>query len=69
METKNNIIVRSIFCFTILIGFNFMVGCGGSGGGGSSSGSTPPASTLGVSQGQIEGFGRVFVNGVEWGNR
>jgi len=66
METKSNIIVRTIFCFTILIGFNFMVGCGGSGGGGSSSGSTPSASTSGASQGRIEGFGSVFVNGVEW---
>jgi len=43
-----------------------MVGCGGSGGGDSSSGSTTPASTSGVSQGRIEGFGSVFVNGVEW---
>lgn len=66
MKIKNNILIRAIFCFTILIGLNFMVGCGGSGGGGSSSGSTPLASTTGVSQGQIEGFGSVFVNGVEW---
>jgi len=66
VETKNNIIVRAIFCFTILIVLNFMVGCGGSGGGGSSGGAGVPAATSGVSQGEIEGFGSVFVNGVEW---
>jgi hypothetical protein len=70
METKNNMLIRAIFCFTILIGLNFMVGCGGGGGGGSDStddgGSNPPASATNVSQGQIEGFGSVFVNGVEW---
>ena len=66
MEAKNNLLLRAICCFAILIGLNFMVGCGGSGGGGSSGGTTPPVSTLGVSQGQIEGFGSVFVNGVEW---
>ena len=70
METKNNIIIRFVFCFAILIGFSLMVGCGGGGGGGSDStdggGSNPPASATNVSQGQIEGFGSVFVNGVEW---
>ena len=69
METKNNILIRAIFCFTILIGLNFMVGCGGGGGGSDSTddgGSNPPASATNVSQGQIEGFGSVFVNGVEW---
>jgi hypothetical protein len=65
MVTKNNIIVSTIFFFTIFIGFNFMIGCSG-GGGGSSNGSTTPASATSVSQGQIEGFGSVFVNGVEW---
>ncbi len=67
-RAPDNILLQneSIFCFTILIGFNFMVSCGGSGGGGSSSGSTTPASTSAVSRGQIEGFGSVFVNGIEW---
>ena len=68
MRTKNNLIVRAIFCFAILVGFNFMVGCGGGGGGsdGTSSRGSTPASVTGVSQGPIEGFGSVFVNGVEW---
>ena len=65
MKTKNSIIIRVIFCFAILIGLNFMVGCGGGGGGGSD-GTSGGGSTSGVSQGQIEGFGSVFVNGVEW---
>ena len=63
-------IVKAMFLITIFIVLNFLVGCGSGGGGGSDStddgGSTPPASTTNVSQGQIEGFGSVFVNGVEW---
>ena len=69
MKTKNSIIIRVIFCFAILIGLNFMVGCGGGGGGGSdtsSGGGTTPAAATSVSQGEIEGVGSVFVNGVEW---
>ena len=69
MNKKN--IVKVIFLVTIFIVFNFLVGCGGGGGGGGSDstdggGSNPPASATNVSQGQIEGFGSVFVNGVEW---
>ena len=69
MNRKN--IVKVIFLVTIFIVFNFLVGCGGGGGGGGSDstddgGSNPPASATNVSQGQIEGFGSVFVNGVEW---
>ena len=60
MNSKNNNLIKAIFCLTILVGLTFMVGGGGSddtSGGGS---------TSGVSQGQIEGFGSVIVNGVEW---
>ena len=71
MNRKN--IVKVIFFVTIFIVFNFLVGCGGGGGGGGGGsdstddgGSNPPASATNVSQGQIEGFGSVFVNGVEW---
>ena len=69
MNKKN--IVKVIFLVTIFIVFNFLVGCGGGGGGGGSDstdggGSNPPAAATNVSQGQIEGFGSVFVNGVEW---
>jgi len=65
MNRKN--IIKAIFLVSVFIVFNFLVGCGGGGGGGSDTGSTtPPASVTGVSQGQIEGFGSVFVNGVEW---
>ena len=69
MKAKNNIIIRVLFCFTILIGLSFMVGCGGGGGGssdGTGGGTTTPAAATNVSQGPIEGFGSVFVNGVEW---
>ena len=69
MNRKN--IVKVIFLVTIFIVFNFLVGCGGGGGGGGSDstdggGSNPPAAATNVSQGQIEGFGSVFVNSVEW---
>ena len=72
MNRKN--IVKVIFLVTIFIVFNFLVGCGGGGGGGGSDssdgsdggGTNPPTAATNVSQGQIEGFGSVFVNGVEW---
>ena len=71
MNRKN--IVKVIFFVTIFIVFNFLVGCGGGGGGGGGGsdstdggGSNPPGAATNVSQGQIEGFGSVFVNGVEW---
>ena len=61
MKPKTNVLVKAIFLFTILFGLNFIAGCGG-GSGGSDGGTIS-----GVSQGQIEGFGSVIVNGVEWG--
>jgi hypothetical protein len=69
MNRKN--IVKAVLLVTLYIVFNFLIGCGGGGGGGGSNstddgGSPPPAFATNVSQGQIEGFGSVFVNGVEW---
>jgi len=70
------IITKIIFCFAVLIGINFIAGCSSSGGGSSNnsggsnnnsgSGSNTPASFSDTSQGEIEDFGSVFVNGVEW---
>ena len=65
MKIKNKFTIRAILGFTIFIGLSFMVGCGG-GGGGSDGASSGGSTTSGVSQGPIEGFGSVFVNGVEW---
>jgi len=71
MNRKN--IVKAIFLVTIFTVFNFLVGCGSGGGSSGSDGSdtesgggSTPVSVTEVSQGQIEGFGSVIVNGVEW---
>jgi Domain of unknown function (DUF5666) len=80
METKNGIVIKIVFLLTVLLVFNFLVACGGGGGSGGGSGSdgttdgttdgitdgTTPAAATSVSQGLIEGFGSVIVNGVEW---
>lgn len=69
MESKTKIWVKAIFMFTIFFGFYLLTGCGGGGGGGGSDGSdggTGGGTVSGVSQGKIEGFGSVLVNGVEW---
>ena len=67
METKNITTLKVVFLLTVFLGFSVIAGCGGGGGGSDSSGggSTPAAATD-VSQGEIEGFGSVIVNGVEW---
>ena len=66
MKIKNNIIMRLIFCLAIFIVFNLLVACGGGGSDTTTGGGTNPSAATSVSQGEIEGFGSVFVNGVEW---
>ena len=53
--------------FTIFFSFYLLTGCGGGGGGsGGSDDGTGGGTVSGLSQGKIEGFGSVLVNGVEW---
>jgi len=78
MKTNIHIIKMVILCFAIVIGAIFMAGCSSSDSGSSDSsgsssndinddsGSNTPAAFSVVSQGEIEGFGSVYVNGVKW---
>ena len=61
----------SIYTMLVILISIFIISCGGGGGGGSSSGGgigdLPGGSVVtGVSAGSIEGFGSIFVNGVEF---
>jgi hypothetical protein len=67
LKTNSNLKVKTTLMYAILFCLTFIAACGGGGGGGSDSLNTGGGGTVAaVSEGPIEGFGSVFVNGVEW---